>query len=223
MNLCKKRIAGVILAAGSGSRMEKIKQLLPCGKKTILDQVIYNARCSDLNEIIVVLGYCSDKIERTVNFFGTKIVINTEYSKGQSSSLKTGLDKVSNSCDGVMFLLGDQPLINSSVINSLIVAFEISDAPIIIPYCNGKRGNPVIIARPLFHRLRLLSADAGARLVFKEFEHEILKVSVDDKAILFDVDTEEDYKKLISFYNCHEADLDSGSSSAQRIKDSDKK
>jgi len=201
MNTCKKKIAGVILAAGSGSRMDKIKQLLPCGKKTILDQVIYNARCSDLNEIIVVLGYCYDKIQRAVNFFGTKIVINTEYLSGQSSSLKAGLAKISNSCDGVMFLLGDQPLINSSVINSLIAAFDTSHTSIVIPYCNGKRGNPVIIARPLFHRLKLLSEDAGARLLFKEFKHEILKVSVDDEAILFDVDTDEDYEKLIFFYN----------------------
>ena len=54
MNL-QKKISGIILAAGSGSRMGKTKQLLPLGKTTILGQVVQNARKSALHEIIVVL------------------------------------------------------------------------------------------------------------------------------------------------------------------------
>lgn len=197
MSSFHKKIAGVILAAGSGSRMGRIKQLLPFGKSNILDHVIQNARFSELYEIIVVLGYCSDKIKKSVDLTETTIVINKEYSKGQSYSLKAGVAMVSDSCDAVMFLLGDQPLVGVSVINALINAFETSDAPIAIPYCNGQRGNPVIIARPLFSRLKLLYADTGARVLFKEFEHEILKIPIADKAIFFDVDTREDYEKII--------------------------
>ena len=197
MNFSSKKVAGVILAAGSASRMGKTKQLLPFGKTTLLGQVVKNAGESELNEIIVVLGHRADKISQTIDISHTKIVRNKEYSKGQSSSLIKGLENVSSICDAAMFLLGDQPLVNAAIINRLINAFETSRALIIIPYCNDKRGNPVIIARPLFHRLQSLSADTGARILFDEFKKSILKVRIPDKAILVDVDTMEDYEKLI--------------------------
>ena len=198
MSLPNKKIAGVILAAGSASRMGKTKQLLPFGKTTLLGQVVENARESALHETIVVLGHRADKISQTIDFSSTKIVRNKEYSKGQSTSLIKGLENVSSICDAAMFLLGDQPLVNAAIINQLINAFETSNALIIIPYCNNKRGNPVIIARPLFHRLKSLSADVGARAIFDEFKESILKVQIPDNAILVDVDTMDDYKNLIT-------------------------
>ncbi len=196
MNVSSKKISGIILAAGSASRMGKTKQLLPLGKNTLLGQVIQNAGKSALHEIIVVLGHCAEKIEQAIDLSGTKVVRNAAYSKGQSTSLIKGLENVSPICDAAIFLLGDQPLVTAAIINRLIHAFETSTAPIIIPYCNGKRGNPVIIARPLFHRLKSLSADTGARALFDEFKKSILKVSIPDKAILVDVDTIDDYEKL---------------------------
>ncbi|MCK4767495.1 MAG: nucleotidyltransferase family protein [Desulfobacula sp.] len=196
MSVSSKKISGIILAAGSASRMGKTKQLLPLGKNTLLGQVIQNAGKSALHEIIVVLGHCAEKIEQAIDLSGTKVVRNAAYSKGQSTSLIKGLENVSPICDAAIFLLGDQPLVTAAIINRLIHAFETSTAPIIIPYCNGKRGNPVIIARPLFHRLKSLSADTGARALFDEFKKSILKVSIPDKAILVDVDTIDDYEKL---------------------------
>ncbi|MCK5543407.1 MAG: molybdenum cofactor cytidylyltransferase [Desulfobacterales bacterium] len=202
MKVLSKKVAGVILAAGSSSRMGSIKQILPFRGKTILDHVIANVQKSALHEVIVVLGYCSEKIKQQLDLAddssNIKILINKNYLKGQSDSLKKGLEQVSNSCDGAMFLLGDQPLITDTVINKLIYAFEDSDLPLVIPYCKGKRGNPVIIARSLFSRLELLSKDSGARVLFKELEKQILKVPIDDKSILEDIDTKNDYEKLIS-------------------------
>ncbi len=197
MNVSGKKIAGVILAAGSASRMGKTKQLLPFEKNTLLGQVIQNAGESTLHEIIVVLGYSADKIEKAIDLSGTKIVRNTAYSKGQSTSLIKGLENISSICDAAIFLLGDQPLVSAAIINRLIDAFETSIAPIIIPYCNGKRGNPVIIARSLFYRLKSLSGDTGPRVLFDEFKESILKVSIPNEAILVDVDTKNDYKNLL--------------------------
>ncbi len=193
-----KKISGIILAAGSASRMGKTKQLLPFGESTLLGRVIQNARDSRLHEIIVVLGHDADKISRTIDLAGTRVIRNTAYAKGQSTSLIKGVEAVSSACDAAMFLLADQPLVTAAIINRLANAFETGNAPIVIPYCNGKRGNPVIIARPLFHRLASLSADTGARVLFEEFKDTILKVSIPDDAILVDVDTLADYQTLIS-------------------------
>lgn len=191
-----KNVTGIILAAGTASRMGKTKQLLPFKGKTLLGRVIQNAGESVLNDIIVVLGHDADEIMRTIDFSGTTIVLNPSYAAGQSTSLIKGLETVSLDCDAAMFLLGDQPLITAPVINRLIHAFNTANAPIVVPYCRGIRGNPVIIARPLFHRLTSLTADIGARVLFDEFHASILRVAVSDEAVLIDVDTMEDYDRL---------------------------
>jgi molybdenum cofactor cytidylyltransferase len=198
MTATEKKISGIILAAGSGTRMGKTKQLLPFGETTLLGQVIQHAKESRLHEIIVVLGHDADNIGKTIDLSGTRVIRNTAHAKGQSTSLIKGLEFVSSICDAAMFLLGDQPLVTATIINRLVDAFETSVAPIVIPYCNGIRGNPVILSRSVFPRLAALSADTGARVLFEEFKTSILKVPLQDDAILIDVDTMEDYNKLIS-------------------------
>lgn len=194
----QKKIAGIILAAGSGVRISRTKQLLPFNNRPVLSHVIENTKQSTLYETVVVLGHCADKIKKTIDFSGTKTVINHNYLKGQSTSLMKGLENISPICDAAMFLLGDQPLVSKSTINTIIKAFKTSSASIAIPYYNDIRGNPVIIARSLFHDLKQLSGDTGPRILFKKFHDSILNVPVNDKGILFDVDTKADYKKLMS-------------------------
>ncbi|NOX34202.1 MAG: nucleotidyltransferase family protein [Deltaproteobacteria bacterium] len=197
MNPSQKKISGIILAAGSGSRMGKTKQILPFASTTLLGRVIQNARESALYEIIVVLGHDAKKICKVVNFSGTKIVRNKEYKKGQSTSLIAGLENVSPLCSAAMFILADQPFVTAAIINKLIDALKTPEDRIAVPYCSGRRGNPVIIGNTFFGRIKSLSADTGARVLFDEFKEAVLKVTIQDNAILIDVDTMDDYKKLI--------------------------
>ncbi|MCM2284017.1 MAG: molybdenum cofactor cytidylyltransferase [Desulfobacula sp.] len=193
-----KRIAGVLLAAGTASRLGKTKQLLPFRGSTLLGRVMENAAASDLDELVVVLGHDADRIMQSLDFSGMKTVINPDYSKGQGTSLAKGLEAVSPSCDGVLFLLADQPLVTPDMINRLIRAFQDSGAPLVIPFYRGSRGNPVLVARSLFPRLLSLSADTGARALFDEYKASILRVEVDTDAVLVDVDTARDYEALLS-------------------------
>ena len=197
MSFPNKKISGIILAAGSASRMGKTKQLLPFEGTTLLGQVVKNARESALYEIIIVLGHNADKISQTLEHSKIKIVRNKDFLKGQSTSLIKGLENVSPDCDAAMFILGDQPLVTAPIINTLIAAFENSNARIVIPYYKDRRGNPVPLARPMFHILKSLSDDRGARALFDKFKESILKVQIPDNGILIDVDTMDDYKRLI--------------------------
>ena len=198
MSNSPKKIAGVILAAGTSTRMGKTKQLLPFKNTTILGQVINNARASKLDEIIVVTGHDQERILQTIDFTNITIATNHNYKKGQSSSLIKGMEKISSQSDAAMFLLADQPLVTHSIIDLMINAFTNSPKSIAIPYCNNMRGNPVIIARPFFPHIKALSGDTGARDLFNQFRESILKITIPDKAILMDIDTKDDYEKLIS-------------------------
>ena len=135
---------------------------------------------------------------QSLDFSGMKTVINKAYSKGQGTSLTKGLEAVSPSCAGALFLLADQPLVTPDMINRLIRAFLASEAPLVIPFYRGRRGNPVLVARSLFPRLLSLSADTGARALFDEYKTSILRVEFDTDAVLVDVDTVEDYETLLS-------------------------
>ena len=195
------KTAGIILAAGTGSRMGTVKQLLPFRNTTILGAVVQAALDADLDPLILVLGHEADKIEAALSrqIIPTKIqvVYNPDYAMGQSSSLIAGIKRLPAHTGGAMFLLGDQPLISALTLNRLVSAYQGSDAGIIIPFYNGRRGNPVIIGKKHFHLLKTLTADTGARVLFNQYPEDTLKVNVDDPGILTDIDTPDDYSAMI--------------------------
>ena len=190
------RVAGVILAAGRSSRMGSPKQLLPCKGRTILDQVVSHALDSDLDSVVVVLGHVAETIRKRVDLTFVSVVENRDHAQGQSSSLKKGLAAVADGCDGAMFLLGDQPLVGHETINLLIQAFLGALPPIVVPLYKGKRGNPVIIHKDLFPMIETLTGDTGARKLFDLYRQSIMAVYTQERGILFDVDTLEDFQKL---------------------------
>jgi len=192
----KPRIAGIVLAAGSATRMKRLKQLLPFKGQTILGTVIDNAQSADLDHLIVVLGHAAEEIEHHIDFTPAEVVIAKQYQLGQSASLKAGLSAVPENFDGALFLLGDQPMVSPDVIDAVVVEFSRSDADIIIPTYNGKRGNPVLIGKSLFKRLNSLTGDTGARALFEEFDDRITEIEGGHETICLDVDTWEDYQQL---------------------------
>ena len=190
------KITGIILAAGSSRRMGTVKSLLPWGKSFLLDRVIENAHQSELSSLIVVLGHEAESIREKINFRDSRVIVNPDYSMGQSSSLQVGLGGVPTEADGAMFLLGDQPFVGPKIIDSLIRAFRKQPSNLIIPTFQGKRGNPVVAPRSIFELVRRITGDTGARVLFRSLKEQILEVEVFDSAVHLDVDTPEDYRRL---------------------------
>lgn len=191
-------ITGIILAAGKSSRMGQPKQLLPFRGNTILGCTVENARKSNLRQVIVVLGHAAERVRRAVDLTGVDVIVNHNYHQGQSTSLRAGLEAVAPDSHGAMFLLGDQPLVEATVINQLIESYRSSPAAIIIPTYFGQRGNPVLIARELFPLLEMLTGDQGARVLFDRYATHIREVEVPSRGIITDVDNWQDYLKLHS-------------------------
>lgn len=197
------RVTGIVLAAGAGSRMGRTKQLLPFRGRTVLECVVDSALASSLHRVIVVLGHQADVLAPLLKERDVTVVFNPFYSTGQSSSLKAGLHAVTEEAEAVLFLLGDQPLVTVETINSILLAYATSPAsPIVMPVFEGKRGNPALFSRQTFSRLEVLSEDRGARPLFEQYAGHILTVPVADSSIHFDVDTEEDYQRLLLLERC---------------------
>lgn len=188
--------SGIILAAGQSKRMGRVKQLLPFRGKTILSHIADTALGSRLHEVIVVLGYAAEDIQQAVDLGDAKVIINNDYKSGQSASLRIGLSAISEHSEAALFILGDQPLVTTDVMNRLIEEYGQEKKGFLIPTFQGKRGNPVLVGRSFFPRLESLAGDQGAGVLFEEYSDQIKEIDVGDRGIHFDVDTLDDYLGL---------------------------
>jgi len=173
--------------------MGKLKQLMPLGESTIIEQAIDNLSSSAVNEVIVVLGHKAEEIAETISAKPVKIVFNPNYGEGMSTSVIAGLTLVDPRAQAVMLALGDQPLVDSQTINRLIDEFHKSDKGIAIPTYKGKRGHPVILATGYKSELLELKGDIGAREIIKHHPQDVLEVAVDSESVISDIDTGDDY------------------------------
>ncbi len=195
-------VVGIVLAAGTSSRMNGLlKAILPFDGKHMLRCVVESALNSSLDRVVVVLGNAFEIISKVVPITGAEVVFNPEFSTGQSSSLRAGLSAVGQTCDGALFLLGDQPLVDSAVIDAVVEKFRQTRMPIVVPTHSGKPGNPVLFARSLFPEIMRLRGDVGARSLIAEHKKLIATVEVANDSIHLDIDTWEDYLALLKRTN----------------------
>jgi molybdenum cofactor cytidylyltransferase len=136
------------------------------------------------------------KIRLGRNSSRLKIVENSSYQRGISSSILTGLSHVENEFDHVMILLGDMPYITSAVINRLLTGYLKSGLPLGALSVRGKRSHPVIIGRPFFPALHRLTGDQGARDLFINHYKQVCLVEPCGDYNDADIDTYEDYLKF---------------------------
>ena len=190
-------IAGIILAAGSASRMGQVKQLLPLGSRPMLWHVAQAACQSSLDEVIVVTGAAADAVSLCVAGLPLKVIYNPDWQQGQSGSIQTALRSLPPDCDAVLFLLADQPLITSQLINELISHWQRCGKTIVRPCHGDKPGNPVLFSLAAWRdALQQLGGDQGARRILKAHPEAIGYLPVANDEIFLDVDTIEDYAKM---------------------------
>ena len=86
-------IAAIILAAGEGKRMGRIKPLLPLGEGTVIEHLAGSFRNAGIGDIVVVLGHRSQDIVPVLKANNLNWVKNDQYQQGMLSSVKTGSRK----------------------------------------------------------------------------------------------------------------------------------
>lgn len=191
------RIAAIVLAAGGSTRLGQPKQLLNVDGRPLLSWTLDLIRRRSFESRIVVLGGYEAEIRAAVSFEGFTTVSNPDFADGQSTSLVAGLRALPDDVDGVLVLLGDQPLLPPDVIDRLLDAFVPErDAAVRARYSEGP-GNPVLLNRRLFPELLDLSGDVGARDVLRAYRDEIRDIEVPGWPMPRDVDTLDDYERLL--------------------------
>lgn len=193
----KRNISIVILAAGASKRMGAPKMLLPYESTTIIETVVEKAIHSKADHVSVVTGSYGTEIRDKLSRFAIDVVNNDEYKSGMLSSVQAGLRFVPKHVKAVMILLGDQPMIKKEVINLLIEAYNNHAERIVIPVYEGKRGHPLLVDMSFKQDIEKLDPLKGLRQLIIENPEEILELEVDTPSILKDIDTKEDYERMM--------------------------
>jgi molybdenum cofactor cytidylyltransferase len=187
----------IILAAGESKRMQTPKLILPFGKLTIIETVVENAMNSIADHIMVVLGAYREEIEKILEGRAVQQCINENYREGMLTSVRTGFRSIPGNFKAAIVIPGDQPLIPPEAINMVIEAWEKSGNGIVIPAYQGKRGHPILIASQYKAEIEKLNPEVGLNALSIRFSSDVCETEVDIPDILTDIDTKEDYLKII--------------------------
>lgn len=192
-------IHAILLAAGQATRMGQPKQLLDWQGQPLVRHVAQIALASPLAGLVVVLGAYAPQVRAAlVGLAGPLTLVTcTDYATGQAASLRCGLAALPPETSAALVLLADQPLITPALIEHLLAAFAATPAALaVVPRYQGRRGNPVLLAAALFAELRALEGDRGARDLLQQHAEHVRWLELDDPAVLSDLDTPDDYRRL---------------------------
>ncbi len=192
----RKFISGLILGAGASSRFGEPKQLLSFGGTTLLGWVVDQAQAAaGLDEVIVVLGRAAGEIREKVDFGSAKVVENPVFGEGCASSYRAGIGALDPRSDAIMILLGDQPGVDPETIDRVADEWRQSDGQIALASYRGRKGHPMLFARPLFDKLIGLHGDKAAWKIV-DANPDLVRVIPFDRSFPQDINTPEDFQRV---------------------------
>jgi len=190
-------IDGIVLAAGRSSRMGRSKAELELGGRSFLERCLDALLGGGCCSVVVVLGGGEARGDARG---GVAYVLNPDPASEPIDSLRIGLAALPADSAGVAVLPVDAPAVRTDTLRRLIAAFRTaSDASgrVVRPVHDGTAGHPTIFARALFPELRAGGLARGAESVVAAHAAARLDVEVDDPGIAANVNTPDDYDRLL--------------------------
>jgi CTP:molybdopterin cytidylyltransferase MocA len=183
-------VAGVLLAAGAGSRLGQPKALVDIGGQPLAARGVGLLRDGGAAPVIVVTGATE------VSLPGVVTVHNPDWATGMGSSLAAGLATAPDECQAAVIALVDQPLVGAAAVRRLIAAFE-AGATVAVAAYGGRPRNPVLLAREHWAEvIALAEGDAGARAFLRARPDLVTLVECGDTGRPDDIDTRADLDRI---------------------------
>ena len=189
-------ISAILLAAGQSKRMDGENKLTKEIKGIPLIKLsVKNILASSVDELIIVLGYQKEIIEKLIDKNEKiKFVFNKDFESGMASSIKTGIDNLSDKTEAFFICLGDMPIVSHNIYNQLIKSKD--NKEIIVPTYKGQQGNPVLFNKSMKEKVIDISGDIGAKKILKLNKAKILNLEINDQSIAKGFNTQDDFNSL---------------------------
>ena len=196
-------ISAILLAAGQSKRMNGENKLIKeINGVPLINHAIENILGSAVDEIVIIVGFEKEIIENIIKKNKKiKIIYNKDFKTGISSSIKIGLNNISNKSEDFFISLGDMPNVNQNIYNKLIKAkYKYNKKlkveykkEIIIPTYEGKEGNPILFSKFMKEKVMDIEGDFGAKKIIELNKKKVLNIPFKNRGIILDFDRREDF------------------------------
>jgi len=189
--------AGLVLAAGGGSRFGGPKALARWGDELFVERAVTTLRAAGCSPVVVVLGAAAREVARTADLGDAVVVVNDGWPTGMGSSLCTGLAALADlKAPAAVVLLVDQPQVSPQAVRRLVDSWGEGVAAVSATY-GGRRRNPVLLDASVWPAVTAsATGDVGARGWLDAHPDDVVLVDCDDLGNDHDIDTPLDLDRL---------------------------
>ena len=181
------KIGCVVLAAGNARRFGENKLAAEVDGRSLILRALETVPGELFDNVVVVTQY--PEILELAGAFHFSAVYNPHPDWGVSHTIRLGLTGLRD-CEGVLFLVSDQPLLTRESVQRLVELWKRQPDRIAALGHGGVRGNPCLFPARFFPELMALTEDRGGSSVIRRHEEDLVLLEVQARE-LTDVDTPE--------------------------------
>jgi CTP:molybdopterin cytidylyltransferase MocA len=178
--------------------MGAFKPLLKIGSLTVAEHIIRSFQAASVTHIVVVTGNNAEELENNLRQPGIVFLRNDNYEHNEMlDSIKIGLRFQKDKCGKIFITPVDVPLFASDTVKALLPCKK----DVGIPTYEGKTGHPIILGNDAVTKILAYSGGGGLRNAITELSLEVEHIETEDRGILYDIDTQEDYAAVLKLYS----------------------
>ncbi len=177
--------------------MGQTKQLLLLGDKPVVRHCIDSLREAGIREIVVVINACGNGLAEHLRGLPVAVAVNENADSDMAESVRTGIKRLRISSSSVLICLSDHPLVASETIKTIVYEHQTFPDAIIIPEYDGRRGHPSLFPRRILDHI---FTGITLRDIVRKDPARVRLVPVQDKGVVLDMDTPEDYAAILKHY-----------------------
>ncbi len=189
-------IKGILLAAGQSRRLKNENKLIKVFKdKPLIHHALNSAKNSKIKKIIIVLGYQFKEVKKKIKK-NKKIVFvhNKNYKNGMSSSIKSGLKKISKKDKGFIILQSDMPFVKTSDINKIYNSLIRKKYLVHALKYKNRIGNPIGFDISILNKFKKIKGNIGAKYMVKRLKNSTNFIEVSSEKVFKDFDRASDFR-----------------------------
>lgn len=175
--------------------MGTLKQLLPLGNKTVVNQCVDTLFAAGIEDIIVVIGGAQGgAVAAALRNAPVTIVRNDSPESDMAESVRVGLGALPARFSGILVSLADHPLIAPDTVAAIIARHHNEPDRIIVPVYQGKRGHPSLFPLAAINEIH---SGTTLRDIVRKDHGRVRLLDVPDEGVLLEMDTVDEYQHIL--------------------------
>lgn len=194
---------GIIPACGHSTRMGCPKLSLPLGDRTVIEHVVRALLGGGVKVVLVVAGPHVPALEPLAMRAGARVLTLAERPPDMRATVEAGLDWLEShfrpaADDWWLLAPGDHPTLTPATVRTLLDAARAdAEYSIFVPVWDGRRGHPLVASWRHADGVRATPRGEGVNSYLKRTPDAVREVGVTDSGGLHDLDTTDDYDRLL--------------------------